>query len=85
MSIREPTLAEFDGEAATEFERRWGITRETFARRLREHATVTKPNERLCDECGNRVTQTNTMGEVGHNPGHGMHEERCSQFPGGEQ
>lgn len=85
MSIREPTLSEFDGEEATEFETRWGITVETFSRRIKEHATVTKAEERFCEECGNRVTETNTMGEVGHNPGHGINEERCRQFSGGEQ
>lgn len=83
MSTKQPTLTEFEGSPTSEFEERWGITKETFKRRLREHAKPTRPNETECEECGNRVSETNSMGTVGHDSGWGSGEEPCSKYSGG--
>jgi|GEM_PF-512289 hypothetical protein len=80
------SLTAFGAQPTSEFERRWGITRETLCKRAAaHHLTADGPRERFCEECGNRVTETNSMGEVGHEIGHGAANERCSHFGGGEQ
>jgi len=79
MSTQQQSLAQFGG-TTTEFEQQWGVTREKLEERAKASVPrVKKSCERICEECGARVTQTNTMGEVGHKWGERPSETRCSQ------
>ncbi len=84
MSTQQQSLAQFGG-TTTEFERAWGITRDELEERATQRVNDTKPEESVCDECGARVTETNTMGEVGHKWGERPSETRCSQSQRGER
>ncbi len=84
MSTQQQSLAQFGG-TTTEFEQRWGVTREKLETRATERVEPTAQDERVCEECGARVTQTNTMGEVGHKWGERPSETRCSQSQRGER
>lgn len=84
MSTQQQSLGEF-GATTTEFERAWGITREELEERARARVTPTSAEERVCEECGARVTKTHHMGEVGHKWGERPSETRCSQSQRGER
>jgi len=58
---------------------RWGITAEELRRRDEQPAQPTKPEERICPECGSRVTMTESGREVGH--ANGWNEEMCPEHP----
>ena len=81
----ETKQATFDGEfvetTKSEFEKRWGISEEEFRRRQNSAATVDAPNEKACDDCGNRVTVTNSGVEVGHQIGQRPGEQTCPRHP----
>ncbi|MFW5968835.1 MAG: hypothetical protein ACOCV2_15020 [Persicimonas sp.] len=77
------SLGEYDDVPKTAFERRWGITREELERRARTHdVSADKPAERVCEECGNRVTELSDGREAGHHKAERPGEEDCSQFIG---
>jgi hypothetical protein len=89
MSIQQ-TLADHGAEPISEFARRWGITRKELERRAHQRIDnlddpAPRENERVCEECGARVTETNSMGEVGHKWGARPTEDRCSQSQRGER
>lgn len=80
------SLTDFDAEGQSEFERRWGITREELERRAAQRVLrADKPEERQCDECGKRVTELSDGREAGHKKGERPEDEQCSQFIGGEE
>ena len=62
-------------------EQRWGISREELKRRQRMHVDATKDDERICDDCGARVTITDS-GEVGHHRGRKEHRRLCPHYSG---
>ncbi len=75
---------EFDHDGldtdARELLERWGVTPKQLEKRARSNVTeATGPRERVCEECGARVTETKHMGEVGHKWGERPSEDRCSQ------
>ncbi len=79
------SLADFDAPQS-EFERRWGLTREELERRASEHGLdATGERERFCDECGNRVTEMSDGREAGHQKRTDEKGGQCSQYIGGEE
>jgi len=72
----------------TQFERRWGISRDELERRARaHHLDADGPRERFCEECGNRVTRTREQEdapEAGHAKGDRPDEDPCSQLMHGD-
>ena len=61
-------------------EERWGISHDELSQRQRMHVDAAADAERVCEECGRRVTMTETKGEVGHS--RGRKADRCSQYEG---
>jgi len=84
LSIQQ-SLGDFGAKPRTEFERRWGITRDELERRASQHGLdADAPRERECNECGNRVTvMSDGQREAGHQKGERPDESQCSQYIGG--
>lgn len=59
----------------TEGEIKWGITTEELDRRHYESPEPTRENERRCQHCGRRVTETESGYEAGHAAG--WREPQC--------
>lgn len=59
---------------------RWGISRDELRRRERMHVDATNENERICDDCGRRVTILDSGHEVGHS--RGRKDSLCAHYSG---
>lgn len=77
MSTQTTLFGDDAVETPSQFEREWGISEAEFRKRQNTPAEATKPEERECPECGNRVTQTKNGPEVGHKIGQRPDEEMC--------
>ncbi|MFB6189665.1 MAG: hypothetical protein ABEI57_07250 [Halapricum sp.] len=59
----------------------------TLGERSGGRMTAEKPSESFCEECGARITSTDRLGEVGHQPDCSRREEAyrgrdAGEFPG---
>jgi len=60
-------------------EDRWGISPAELRRREEQQPPAANDDERHCPECGCRVTETDTYGEVGH--ANGFSKPECPLHP----
>lgn len=63
-------------------EERWGVSAEELRKRENRPAEPGGENERICPECGCRVTLTSAGREVGH--AHGFEAPMCPNHPDSE-
>jgi len=66
----------------TDAERQWGITADELDRRHKKSPSATKPRERMCIECGRRVT-ISPGGDVEYGHSKGRKAPKCSHYPEG--